>query len=348
MPSKLNPSFAKGEISPSLYGRVDTAAYDVALAKAKNVVIHPYGGASKRPGTKFIAPVSKHSLPPRLVPFVFNSEDQVVLEIGEQYIRFIEDGQLLREAQIVVTGATRALPVEITTSSAHGYSNGDTVYLAGLGGMTELNNKYFIVGSTTSTTFTLVDQAVLGGVDGTGFSTYTSGGLSRKVYEITSPYGYNDLWELKFAQSADVITITHPDYPSKDLARLGSTNWTLSDVNFTPSQDHPTGGTVTVNTTGSETRTYAVTSLNLETFEESLTFLNNTSQAITGATNAAPVVLTVTSHPFENGDEIEINSVGGMEELNGRRFIVANETTNTIELLGTDGTGFGTYSSARS
>lgn len=65
---------------------------------------------------------------------------------------------------------------------------------------------------------------------------YTNGGqlLSGGTpYEISSPYGPNDLWGLNFTQSADVMYIVHPNYPPKLLKRLGATNWTLTDMVFT-------------------------------------------------------------------------------------------------------------------
>ena len=53
---------------------------------------------------------------------------------------------------------------------------------------------------------------------------------------------------------------------------------------------------------------------------------------ITGATQANPVVITAASHGFSNGDEVDITDVRGMTELNGYRFKVANQSTNTFEL----------------
>lgn len=64
---------------------------------------------------------------------------------------------------------------------------------------------------------------------------YANGGvvLSGGVpYEIVSPYGENDLVDLDFAQSADVVYIAHPDYPPYKLARFAPTNWTLTAVDF--------------------------------------------------------------------------------------------------------------------
>ena len=64
-----------------------------------------------------------------------------------------------------------------------------------------------------------------------------------------------------------------------------------------------------------------------------------TAKTITGATQASPVVVTSTAHGYSNGDDVEINSVVGMTELNGKRYTIANVTANTFELAGTDGTG---------
>jgi len=61
---------------------------------------------------------------------------------------------------------------------------------------------------------------------------YTNGGQlldAGSPYEVTTPYGADDLWGLNFTQSADVLYIVHPDYPPKLLKRLGATNWTLTD-----------------------------------------------------------------------------------------------------------------------
>lgn len=58
---------------------------------------------------------------------------------------------------------------------------------------------------------------------------------------------------------------------------------------------------------------------------------------ITSATAANPVVVTATIHGYSNGDEVLIEGVSGQTELNGKRFIVANVTTNTFELTSEDG-----------
>lgn len=71
-------------------------------------------------------------------------------------------------------------------------------------------------------------------------------------------------------------------------------------------------------------------------------------KAITGATNATPIVITATSHGFTNGDIVSIQGVGGNAAANGL-WKIANTATNTFELTNpiTDGNaaGSGTYTS---
>jgi len=60
------------------------------------------------------------------------------------------------------------------------------------------------------------------------------------AYEISSPYLEAELFDIKYAQSADVMYICHPNHPVKKLARTGHTSWTLTSVDFQngPFMDH--------------------------------------------------------------------------------------------------------------
>ena len=73
--------------------------------------------------------------------------------------------------------------------------------------------------------------------------------------------------------------------------------------------------------------------------------ITETAQDITAITKADPAVVTVSSHGYSNGDHVWINDVVGMTEVNGRRYTVANKTTNTFELSGVDSTDYTTYCS---
>ena len=56
---------------------------------------------------------------------------------------------------------------------------------------------------------------------------------SGSAYEISSPYLEAELFDIKYAQSADVMYVCHPNHPVKKLSRTGHTSWTLTDVDFT-------------------------------------------------------------------------------------------------------------------
>jgi len=54
-------------------------------------------------------------------------------------------------------------------------------------------------------------------------------------------------------------------------------------------------------------------------------------KAITGATNATPIVITATAHGYSNGDLVYVDNVGGNLAANGF-WKIANVATNTFEL----------------
>lgn len=72
---------------------------------------------------------------------------------------------------------------------------------------------------------------------------------------------------------------------------------------------------------------------------------DSAGRAITGATKANPVVITAPGHIYANGDVVYISGVGGMTQLNGNTYTVANKTTNTFELKNTDGRNYSSYTS---
>lgn len=68
---------------------------------------------------------------------------------------------------------------------------------------------------------------------------------TSKIVEITTPYTTDELAMLKFAQSADVLTICHVNHPQAELSRSSHYDWTLKDINFKPSLSAPTNVTAT-------------------------------------------------------------------------------------------------------
>jgi Flp pilus assembly protein TadG len=68
-----------------------------------------------------------------------------------------------------------------------------------------------------------------------------------------------------------------------------------------------------------------------------VTWGTGTARAITGATQARPVVITANSHGFTNGQIVGITGVRGMTNLNNNYYSVQNVTGNTFQLYTPNG-----------
>jgi hypothetical protein len=350
----IQANLAGGEVSEAIAARVDIDKYKTSVYKAENFFVQVHGGLTNRPGLEYIAPAKTPSSSVRLIPFEFNTTQTYILEFGNLYIRVYKDGgQVLTGSAKTISAVTKANPAVVTASS-HSFSNGDDVYISGVVGMTELNGRFLRVASSSTHTFALTDYAGVN-VNSTGYTTYGSAGSAQKVFEAVTPYAAADIFDLQYVQSADVLTITHPNYAPRDLTRTGHDAWSLSVIEFMPEQPFPTALAVTVNSGGSETERYVVTATSQDSGEESL---RGTAPAVGGGisavTKADPgVVTTASAHNLQNGDDVYISGVVGMTELNGQVFKVAGKASATFQL--TDAVGatintssYTTYSSGGS
>ncbi|MCE9939788.1 hypothetical protein [Serratia liquefaciens] len=153
--SLIQPSFAGGEVSPSLYGRVDLEKYQTSLRRCRNFIVRQYGGVENRPGTRYVAPAKYPDRKCRLIPFQFNTEQTYVLEVGDHYFRVFMDG----------------------------------------------------------------DQVV-----------YSSGASAGEPVDVATPWASGDIDLLKYTQSADVMTVCHPNYPPMEIQRYAHDDWRTAVV----------------------------------------------------------------------------------------------------------------------
>ena len=85
-------SFSRGELAPALYMRTEIEQYSLGSKEIKNGFIHQEGCVSNRSGFEFIGEVKNSNDETRLIPFQFNSEQTYIIEAGNKYFRFIQDG----------------------------------------------------------------------------------------------------------------------------------------------------------------------------------------------------------------------------------------------------------------
>jgi hypothetical protein len=226
-------AFVAGEISPTLFSRSDLEKYDLAVALARNWFVDYRGGMSTRPGSKFQDFVMQDEKPTKFVPFKFapDAAQTYVCLFGHEYVRFIQSGAYVLEADKAITAITQASP-GVVTSAAHGYSNGDWVKIYTDIGMNSLNGRTFKVANVAANTFELTDPNAGANVDTTAYVAYTSGATVARIYTVTTPYDADDLELLRAHQSRSSIYLTHPDYKPRTLVRDAHTTWVMDEVDF--------------------------------------------------------------------------------------------------------------------
>lgn len=235
----LNRSFAGGEISPQLFSRVDLDKYQTGLALCENAWVMPQGPIQNRPGFAYVNRTKDSSKLSRLIPFSYSTQQTFSLEFGDGYIRFHTQGGTLLETAKAITGITIANPAVFDFGAPHGFTPGQWVFSANVGGMPDLTGRWYYVSTTpTANTLTLVD---LDGnvISSMGMGPYTGGGTLARLYEIATPYSHTQLGTIHYVQSADVMTLVSPLYAPRELRRLGANNWTLETVQFSSSLSPP-------------------------------------------------------------------------------------------------------------
>jgi len=203
-------SFARGELSPSLYARTDLAMYAIGLRTCRNFFIAKQGGAYNRPGTTFINEVKDSTTKVRLIPFIFSDDDTYILEFGVGYIRFYRNG-----ARVTVSGVS-------AWNSSTAYVQGDLCDIATVTYYCKVSHTNHVPPNTTYW--------------------YP---LTGVIFEIPTSFTEDELSEFQYAQSNDVITIVHANHAPMELVRTAHTGWTLQNIVFGPSIAAPTGGVST-------------------------------------------------------------------------------------------------------
>ena len=314
-------------------GRTDFAKYFNGASNIENFVVLPHGPITRRPGTYFVSEIKTSSAKTRLIPFTFSTEQTYILEFGNLYIRFFKDDGQITEGNKVISAITKANP-GVVTATSHGYSNGDFVNISGVVGMTEVNNKTFKVANKATNTFELTD------VDGTNvnttnFTTYSSGGVANRIYQITTEFTTAQIFDLKFAQSADVMYLTHPSHEVTKLSRTGHTSWSLDEVDFGTKGPYLDANTTTTTITPQQTAAAsgktltlsAVTGVNggvgwLATDVGRIVKFNGGTAKITARTNATVAVATIVD-AFTNTNATASFQLGSFSDTTGHPSCVS-------------------------
>ena len=153
-------------------------------------------------------------------------------------------------------------------------------------------------------------------------------------YEISTPYLTAELFDIKFAQSADVMYLVHPNHEVMKLSRTGHTSWTLTECGFTDGPYLATNSTTTTLTpqqaavgTGKTITASAVTGINggagFQTTDVGrLISFNSGIAKITARTNTTVVVCTILT-AFTNTDAKADWKLGAFSDTTGHPSCVS-------------------------
>lgn len=334
-------SFTGGELSPAVSARADLAKYQTGLSTLRNFFVMKHGGISNRAGMQFICEVSDSTKTVRLIDFVFSLDQSYILEFGNLYMRVIRNGVLLGTASPNIVSNISNAAQAVVTHASHGYTTGDEVRFIGVRGMTSINGRVFTVEVTGASTYKLKRRGAY--FDTSALPAYGGGvpyATAEKIYKITTPYLEADLATLNYAQSADVMTIVHPDHPVMELSRTGHTAWTLAQVTTEPTTSGPSDISIPVAGSGgtSQVLKYKVTSINPTTGEESYEggepFLSASAM-----TNANPGLFTTAANTWVDDDEVYFSpSHPSFEQYRGY-YKIDQQSTTTFFLKNQNGIG---------
>ena len=255
-------TFSGGEISPEMFGRIGDNKFQQGAALVRNFIVKPQGPAQNRSGFAYVNEVKDSATKVRLLSFTFSTVQTMIIEFGNNYFRFHTQGQTL----LYSNGAA--------WSNATAYTVGDIALQGGV-------NYYCTVAHT--------NQAPPN-------TAYWYAMPANYVYEVPHPYTEAELFDVHYVQSADVMTLVHPNHAPRELRRLGATKWELKVINFGSPLPTPTNVQVAMyipssSTTNADTyltHKYVVTAIGTNLVEES----NQSSSAsvdnnifVTGAKN---------------------------------------------------------------
>ena len=230
------PDFSAGEISPKMYGRHDLAAFYNGGRRVENFITEVAGMARFRTGSIYSSKTQNNEAA-WLHTFNYSESLSFILEFTNTKLRFHRSSGRVHETAQAITAVTKANPAVVTYSGADNYTNGDSVFITGVVGMTELNGNDYVVANVNAgaNTFELL------GINSTAYTTYSSGGTVAVITEVTTPFALADLPKLKFSPVVNgVMYIAHPSYNPQTLTFTSATSWAMAN-------HHPTALTLTAN-----------------------------------------------------------------------------------------------------
>ncbi|MDZ4287983.1 MAG: hypothetical protein U0984_08490 [Prosthecobacter sp.] len=205
----LAANFNGGLMTPRLGGRFDLEKLRTGCVQLKNMLVTPYGGVFKRPGTLYQGEIMDSDVVGRLIPFRRSLETNFKLELGDGEMR-IWNAASIRSV----------FAAPWVTSTA--YAVGDLVRTGSVGAY----SYYYCLAAHTSGTFA-TDLAAGDWYETAG----PSASFSTHII-FPSPYTEAELYDVQYVQLNDVLFLAHPNHFPRRLSRYSDDKWVLESVPF--------------------------------------------------------------------------------------------------------------------
>ncbi len=147
-------------MSPSMQARVDDTRFQSGFAEdTKNMLVHSNGSIQRRPGLRHVAACKFANKKCRLLRFAHSIDTQIVIELGDLYFRFHENGAPIYYAKPYVVASIDTGQERITFTQRHDLTNETQVQFTADSGL----NAHLPGGVTAGTSYyvTVIDKKTI-------------------------------------------------------------------------------------------------------------------------------------------------------------------------------------------
>jgi len=372
------PSFTTGELSPSLYGRIDLARYYTALKTCRNFIVRPYGGVMNRSGSYFAGSVKDHARKTRLIDFQVSTTQTYALEFGHNTLRFFSGGALVvypvghesagepvelatpwGEADIFALKVTQSIDVmtlchpDYRTRQPSRFSHTDWT----LAEFANVEGPFLDI--NVDKTLTLYASGYSGDITLTAATgIFTAAMVGRLFYLEQSPDISTPRWEVQKAMKINDIRRAGVSY--YQAVQAGTTGTVRPSVLDGIENDGDPGvvwrylhsgfGIVRITAFTSETEVAATVLSRLPDSAVNGDITRAITNVVAGneavydpgggglISPATNAVVTCPAHGFSDGDDVSISGVTGMTGISVSAQIIVNDV-NSFQLSGVIGSG---------
>jgi len=228
----------EGEWSPLALGRFDIDRYARAMRFMQNAVASRTGPFLGRSGTMLESWAAFQDIDgqtpyySKLIPFVFNEVETLVLEFAHQKLFFhYEFQQAATYREFDVTAIVTVSPLVLTVPG-HDWEIGERVVFEGFDPARNLGNRFGVISAVAGNNVTLSTFTNVTG----GAAALSGNEKGSIVYEVTTPYHRDDVRNIRAVQNLNTVYLFCKGYRPQILKRYDTFDWRLSPF---PKSDGP-------------------------------------------------------------------------------------------------------------